>query len=162
MDIRLFIIVPCYNEEEVLPITSKMLLNELNDLISKNKISYDSRIMFVNDGSKDQTWEIIKELSRSDEHFIGITQSRNRGHQNAVLAGLMTAKNMCDITISIDADGQDDITIDNTNKHEYRVFQQLSVQHQPLWMPQLPLCLHYKYLLPPWHDSMSYAMLESG
>lgn len=110
MDIRLFIIVPCYNEEEVLPITSKMLLNELNDLISKNKISYDSRIMFVNDGSKDQTWEIIKELSRSDEHFIGITQSRNRGHQNAVLAGLMTAKNMCDITISIDADGQDDIT----------------------------------------------------
>lgn len=110
MSTKLFIIIPCYNEEEVLPITSKMFLNELNDLISKNKISYDSRIMFVNDGSKDHTWEIIKELSRSDEHFIGITQSRNRGHQNAVLAGLMTAKDMCDITISIDADGQDDIT----------------------------------------------------
>lgn len=110
MDTKLFIVIPCYNEEEVLPITSKMFLNELNDLISKNKISYDSRIMFVNDGSKDYTWEIIKELSRSDEHFIGITQSRNRGHQNAVLAGLMTAKDMCDITISIDADGQDDIT----------------------------------------------------
>lgn len=110
MDTKLFIVIPCYNEEEVLPITSKMFLNELNDLISKNKISYDSRIMFVNDGSKDHTWEIIKELSRSDEHFIGITQSRNRGHQNAVLAGLMTAKDMCDITISIDADGQDDIT----------------------------------------------------
>lgn len=110
MSTKLFIIIPCYNEEEVLPITSKMFLNELNDLISKNKISYNSRIMFVNDGSKDHTWEIIKELSRSDEHFIGITQSRNRGHQNAVLAGLMTAKDMCDITISIDADGQDDIT----------------------------------------------------
>lgn len=110
MSTKLFIIIPCYNEEEALPITSKMFLNELNDLISKNKISYDSRIMFVNDGSKDHTWEIIKELSRSDEHFIGITQSRNRGHQNAVLAGLMTAKDMCDITISIDADGQDDIT----------------------------------------------------
>lgn len=110
MSTKLFIIIPCYNEEEVLPITSKMFLNELNDLISQKKISNESRIMFVNDGSKDHTWEIIKELSQSDEHFIGITQSRNRGHQNAVLAGLMTAKDMCDITISIDADGQDDIT----------------------------------------------------
>lgn len=110
MSARLFMVIPCYNEEEVLPITSKLFLDELMDLIGKNKISGDSRILFVNDGSKDRTWEIIQELSRADEHFVGICQSRNRGHQNAVLAGLMEAKDRCDITISIDADGQDDIT----------------------------------------------------
>lgn len=103
------IVIPCYNEEEVLPITSNLFLEELNDLISKGKISTDSRIMFVNDGSKDSTWNIIQELSKKDEHFIGICQSRNRGHQNAVLAGLMESKDQCDITISIDCDGQDDI-----------------------------------------------------
>lgn len=105
----LYIVIPCYNEEQVLPITSKLFLEELNDLISKNKISDDSRIMFVNDGSKDTTWNIIKRLSEEDNHFIGICQSRNRGHQNAVLAGLMESKDQCDITISIDCDGQDDI-----------------------------------------------------
>lgn len=105
----LYIVIPCYNEEQVLPITSKLFLEELNDLISKNKISDDSRIMFVNDGSKDTTWNIIKGLSEEDNHFIGICQSRNRGHQNAVLAGLMESKDQCDITISIDCDGQDDI-----------------------------------------------------
>jgi glycosyltransferase involved in cell wall biosynthesis len=103
-------VIPCYNEEEVLPTTSKMFLDELHLLVKKGKISDESRIMFVNDGSKDTTWEIIKSLSKEDEHFIGITQSRNRGHQNAVLAGLMEAKDMFDITISIDCDGQDDIT----------------------------------------------------
>ena len=105
----LYIVIPCYNEEQVLPITSKLFLEELNDLISKNKISNDSRIMFVNDGSKDTTWNIIKRLSQEDNHFIGVCQSRNRGHQNAVLAGLMESKDQCDITISIDCDGQDDI-----------------------------------------------------
>ena len=105
----LYTVIPCYNEEQVLPITSKLFLEELNDLISKNKISDDSRIMFVNDGSKDTTWNIIKRLSEEDNHFIGICQSRNRGHQNAVLAGLMESKDQCDITISIDCDGQDDI-----------------------------------------------------
>ena len=105
----LYIVIPCYNEEQVLPITSKLFLEELNDLISKNKISDDSRIMFVNDGSKDTTWNIIKRLSEEDNHFVGISQSRNRGHQNAVLAGLMESKDQCDITISIDCDGQDDI-----------------------------------------------------
>ncbi len=87
-----------------------MFLDELTLLISKGKISDDSRILFVNDGSKDSTWDIIKNLARHDEHFIGISQSRNRGHQNAVLAGLMEAMDHCDITISIDCDGQDDIT----------------------------------------------------
>ena len=102
-------VIPCYNEEQVLPITSKLFLDELNALIAKEKISADSRILFVNDGSKDRTWELIKELASQDEHFIGISQSRNRGHQNAVLAGLMEAKDLADITISIDCDGQDDI-----------------------------------------------------
>lgn len=105
----LYIVIPCYNEEQVLPITSKLFLEELNDLIAKNKISENSRIMFVNDGSKDTTWNIINGLSEEDKHFIGICQSRNRGHQNAVLAGLMESKDQCDITISIDCDGQDDI-----------------------------------------------------
>ena len=109
MNTTLYIIIPCYNEEEVLPITSGLFLQELNDLIKKEKISGDSRILFVNDGSKDRTWELIEQLSKEDEHFIGICQSRNRGHQNAVWAGLMEAKNMADITISIDCDGQDDI-----------------------------------------------------
>ncbi len=106
---KLIIVIPCYNEEEVLPITSKMFLDKINKLSSENKISDESKIMFVNDGSKDKTWEIIENLAKSDKHFIGISQSRNRGHQNAVLAGLMEAKNNCDITISIDCDGQDDI-----------------------------------------------------
>ena len=86
-----------------------MFLDKLNALISKGKIASESRIMFVNDGSTDDTWNIIVQLSKADEHYIGISQSRNRGHQNAVLAGLMEAKDMCDITISIDCDGQDDI-----------------------------------------------------
>lgn len=109
MNSRLFIVIPCYNEEEVLPITSKMFLEELEDLVHKGKISDNSRILFVNDGSKDKTWEIIENLAAENPHFIGMSQSRNRGHQNAVLAGLMESKDMCDITISIDCDGQDDI-----------------------------------------------------
>ena len=106
---RLFIVIPCYNEQEVLPITAPMFLEKLRTLAAAGKISADSRVLFVNDGSKDKTWDIIKELSGQDEHYIGICQSRNRGHQNAVLAGLMEAKDKCDITISIDCDGQDDI-----------------------------------------------------
>ena len=106
---RLYIIIPCYNEQAVLPITAPMFLDKLNSLAAAGKISGDSRILFVNDGSKDETWNIIKNLSRQDEHYSGICQSRNRGHQNAVLAGLMEAKDCCDITISIDCDGQDDI-----------------------------------------------------
>lgn len=105
----LYIVIPCYNEQEVLPITAPMFLEKIKSLAAAGKISDKSRVLFVNDGSKDRTWEIIEELSRQDEHYIGISQSRNRGHQNAVLAGLMEAKDRCDITISIDCDGQDDI-----------------------------------------------------
>ena len=115
----LYIIVPCYNEEEVLPITCELFLRKIKELVSMGKISDDSRVLFVNDGSRDRTWEIICDLSKKDEHYIGISQSRNRGHQNSVLAGLMTAKDMCDITISIDCDGQDDVNAMDKMVDEY-------------------------------------------
>ncbi len=105
----LYIVIPCYNEEEVLPVTSGLFLKKLRQLIEAGKIADESRILFVNDGSRDRTWSIITGLNREDAHFQGIAQSRNRGHQNAVLAGLMEAMNRCDITISIDCDGQDDV-----------------------------------------------------
>ncbi len=105
----LYIVIPCYNEQEVLPRTAPVFLGKLNELAAQDKISSESRVLFVNDGSSDNTWNIIKELSASDEHYVGISLSRNRGHQNALLAGLMEAKNKCDISISIDCDGQDDI-----------------------------------------------------
>ena len=105
----LYIIIPCYNEEKVLPITSKLFLKELQTLIADDKISQNSKILFVNDGSRDSTWDIIVKLSKDNVHFSGISQSRNRGHQNAVLAGLMDSRDKCDVTISIDCDGQDDI-----------------------------------------------------
>lgn len=104
---RLYMVIPCYNEEQVLPITSGWFLEKLKKLIADGRISDESRILFVDDGSKDKTWEIICKLE--DYHYAGISQSRNRGHQSALLAGLMEAKDRCDITISIDCDGQDDI-----------------------------------------------------
>ena len=116
---KLIIVIPCYNEQEVLPITAPMFLDKINSLIEQNLISSDSKIMFVNDGSKDNTWEIIQNLSKNNDKYIGITQSRNRGHQSTVLAGLMEAKDMCDITISIDCDGQDDINAMDEMIKEY-------------------------------------------
>ena len=115
----LWIVIPCYNEEQVLPLTAPMFLSKLNDLADRGMISGNSRILFVNDGSSDRTWEIIREFAAQDEHFIGISQSRNMGHQNAVLAGLMEAKDNCDITISIDCDGQDDINAMDRMTEEY-------------------------------------------
>ncbi len=109
----LYIVIPCYNEEDVLPITAPLFLDKIKELMASGKIDDKSRVMFVNDGSKDNTWELIKGFAKEDEHYVGITQSRNRGHQNAVLAGLMEAKDRCDITISIDCDGQDDINAMN-------------------------------------------------
>ena len=105
----LYIVVPCYNEEEVLPETSKRLKVKLEQLMAKEKISPDSRIMFVNDGSKDRTWELISRLHSECPLFCGVDLTRNRGHQNALLAGLMTAKDRADMVISMDADLQDDI-----------------------------------------------------
>lgn len=109
----LYIVVPCYNEEEVIKITSQQLLDKLNELSKLNKISSESRILFVNDGSTDLTWSIIVKLARQDKHFIGISQSRNRGHQSSLLAGLMEVKDKADVVISIDCDGQDDLNAIN-------------------------------------------------
>lgn len=119
MQPRLIIVVPCYNEQEVLPITSQLFADKLRALSAAGKISQDSRVMFVNDGSRDKTWDVICGLAQSDPHFIGISLSRNRGHQNAVLAGLMEARGSCDITISIDCDGQDDINAMDKMVDEY-------------------------------------------
>ena len=105
----LWIVVPCYNEEQVLPMTAPLFLRKLQQLEEDGKISRNSRVLFVNDGSGDRTWEIIRNLAEEHPECLGICQSRNRGHQNAVLAGLMEAKDRCDITISIDCDGQDDL-----------------------------------------------------
>ena len=116
---KLMIVIPCYNEEEVLPITSKLFREELEGLIARQKVSPDSRILFVNDGSTDSTWDIICRLSAECELFEGISQSRNRGHQNALLAGLMEVRDICDITISIDCDGQDDISAMERMVDEY-------------------------------------------
>lgn len=116
----LYIVVPCYNEQEVLPFTSKMFLDKIIDLGAQGKIDPEkSRIMFVDDGSKDSTWEIISELSDTHSQFTGVRLSRNRGHQNALMAGLFTAATECDVTISIDCDGQDDINAMDKMIDEY-------------------------------------------
>lgn len=105
----LYIVIPCYNEQDVLPITAPMFLDKIESLISQGLCSENSKVLFVNDGSKDDTWNIICGLAKNNPKFKGINLSRNRGHQNALLAGLMHAKERCDVTISIDCDGQDDI-----------------------------------------------------
>lgn len=107
----LYVVIPCYNEEEVLPTTSKVLKEKKDNLIREKLISKKSKIMFVDDGSKDNTWNIIDNLNKEDKLFRGVKLSRNKGHQNALLAGLLTAKDMSDITISMDADLQDDISV---------------------------------------------------
>lgn len=116
---RLYIIIPCYNEEKVLPITAAEFKEKVEYLSSKEKISSDSKVLFVNDGSKDATWSIIEKLSAEDPVYEGLSLSRNRGHQNALLAGLMEAKDRADITISIDCDGQDDINAMDQMVDEY-------------------------------------------
>ena len=103
MNNTLYIVVPCYNEQEVLPETSKRLKAKLEQLITAGKISEKSRVLFVNDGSKDRTWEIISALHQQSPLFCGVDLTRNRGHQNALLAGLMTAKDKADAVISMDA-----------------------------------------------------------
>lgn len=116
----LYVVVPCYNEEEVLQETTKELKVKLEKLIKNKVISEKSKVMYVNDGSKDKTWELIKKIKDKEKLFTGISLSRNRGHQNALLAGLMTAKKYADIIISMDADLQDDINaIDEMIKKYY-------------------------------------------
>ena len=111
MSDRLYVVIPCYNEEEVLPETSKRIKTKMNKLISEGKISADSRVCFVNDGSQDKTWQVISKLHDTDALFSGICLSNNRGHQNALLAGLMTVMENADMVISMDADLQDDIEV---------------------------------------------------
>jgi len=111
MNDTLYLVIPCYNEEEVLHETGKRLLKKITTMIEDEIISKDSKILFVNDGSKDKTWSIIETLHSQNNIFSGVNLSRNRGHQNALLAGLMTAKEFADMTISLDADLQDDVTV---------------------------------------------------
>ena len=104
-----WLVIPCYNEQEVLPETSKQLRDIMHGLMAEGKISSQSRIAFVNDGSKDMTWNIISQLHEEDQIFTGINLAHNRGHQNALLAGLITEKDYADAAISLDADLQDDV-----------------------------------------------------
>ena len=116
----LYLVIPCYNEEEVLYETTKQLKIKMEVLIKKKKISKDSKVMYVNDGSKDKTWEIIQDIHKKETLFTGITLSRNRGHQNALLAGLMCAKKYADMVISMDADLQDDIGVIDKMVEKYK------------------------------------------
>ena len=115
----LYLVIPCYNEEEVLHETSKRLLEKMSNMMEKDQITRESKIMFVNDGSKDKTWSIIEELHSKNNIFSGVNLSRNKGHQNALVAGLMTAKDFADMTISLDADLQDDIDVIDKFVEEY-------------------------------------------
>ncbi len=105
---RLYLVIPCYNEEEILPQTARILAGQMKCMIAEKQISPESRIVFVDDGSRDQTWSVIETLMQEERLFAGIGLGRNTGHQNALYAGLMTVKNCCDVTISMDADLQDD------------------------------------------------------
>ena len=118
-DTVLYLVIPCYNEEEVLPETSRRLLEKLGTMVENRMVSPKSRILFVNDGSKDKTWNLIEELHEKHPQISGLKLSRNRGHQNALLAGLMTAKQYADIMISMDADLQDDIDAVDKFVEEY-------------------------------------------
>ena len=120
MEPILFLVIPCYNEEEVLPKTNRFVRDKLRRMIKDGAISEKSRILYVNDGSQDRTWDIIQALYRQDEYVTGITLSRNKGHQNALLAGLMTAKEYADIVISMDADLQDDVEVIDKFVEEYK------------------------------------------
>ncbi len=116
----LYIVIPCYNEEEVLPITSKIFIDKIKSLIEKDAISEDSRVLFVNDGSADKTWNIISETAKKSKYVTGISLAKNSGHQNALMAGLFEAESQCDITVSIDCDGQDDINAIDEMVVEYK------------------------------------------
>lgn len=117
---KLYLVIPCYNEEEVLRETADQCSKKLAALIEEGKISEESRICFVDDGSKDNTWSIIEECVAADCMFCGVKLSRNKGHQNALLAGLMTVKDKCDAAISLDADLQDDIDAIDAMVDKYR------------------------------------------
>ena len=101
----LYIVIPCYNEEKVLPHTNPMFIEKIESLINSGQVHQNSKVMYVNDGSKDKTWELIQQYAKENSHVVGIAQSRNRGHQSSVLAGMDEAAKFADIVITIDADG---------------------------------------------------------
>lgn len=151
MNKTLYVVVPCYNEEEVLEETTKRLKEKLSKLIKDKKISNKSKVMYVNDGSKDNTWELIKKINKSEKLFTGITLSRNRGHQNALLAGLMTAKTYADVVISMDADLQDDINaidemIDKYNAGCDIVYGVRSSRKKDTWFKKTTAQGFYKFM----------------
>ena len=147
----LYVVVPCYNEEEVLEETTRQLKIKLEKLIKNKKISDKSRVMYVNDGSKDKTWELIKKINKKEKLFTGITLSRNRGHQNALLGGLMTAKNYSDIVISMDADLQDDINAIDEMIEKYQlgndiVYGVRSTRKKDTWFKKFTAESFYKFM----------------
>ena len=147
----LYIVIPCYNEEEVLHETTRQLKAKLEKLIKDKKISSLSRVMYVNDGSKDKTWNIIEDVHKKEELFTGICLSRNRGHQNALLAGLLTAKNYADVVISMDADLQDDINaIDEMLDKYYQgndiVYGVRSSRKKDTWFKRVTAQGFYKFM----------------
>ncbi|MCR5329290.1 MAG: glycosyltransferase family 2 protein [Saccharofermentans sp.] len=147
----LYLVIPCYNEEQVLPLTSGKFKAKIDELVDAGKISDKSRVMFVNDGSKDSTWDILSELSESDPRYCAISLSRNRGHQNALIAGLMEAKKFADITISMDCDGQDDINaitemVDEYAKGSEIVFGVRNDRSTDSWFKRTTAQSYYKFL----------------
>lgn len=147
----LYVVVPCYNEEEVLPETTKRLKEKLSNLIKNKKISEKSKVMYVNDGSKDNTWNIIKKTNENESLFTGITLSRNRGHQNALLGGLMTAKKYADIVISMDADLQDDINAIDEMLEKYKAGSEIvygvrSSRKKDTWFKKTTAQMFYEFM----------------
>ncbi len=147
----LYVVVPCYNEEEVLKVTTQKLTEKLNKMINDNIIDKKSKIMYVNDGSKDTTWNIITELNKNNKFVTGVNLSRNRGHQNALLAGLMTAKEYADVVISMDADLQDDINVMDKMINDYIngsdiVYGVRSVRNKDTWFKRTTAEGFYKFM----------------
>ena len=150
-EVILYVVVPCYNEEEVLNETTRQLKEKLNSLIKDKVISAKSRVMYVNDGSKDKTWEIIKDINKKEKLFTGICLSRNRGHQNALLGGLMTAKDYADVVISMDADLQDDINAIDEMLEKYKngcdiVYGVRSARKKDTWFKRVTAEGFYKFM----------------
>ncbi len=150
-DIILYVVVPCYNEEEVLEITTKALNEKMQQLIKSNAISNESKVLYVNDGSKDNTWNLITEIHNQNNLFCGIKLSRNRGSQNALYAGLMVAKEYADITISIEADLQDDINVIDKMLEEYKngaeiVYGVRSSRKQDTFFKRVTAGFFYKFM----------------
>ncbi|MBR4947195.1 MAG: glycosyltransferase family 2 protein [Clostridiales bacterium] len=147
----LYLVIPCYNEEQVLPLTSGKFKAKVDELVEAGKVSDSSRVMFVNDGSKDTTWDILTSLTEQDKRYCAISLSRNRGHQNALIAGLMEAKKFADITISMDCDGQDDINaitemVDEYAKGNEIVFGVRNDRKSDTWFKRTTAQSYYKFL----------------